>query len=29
MPDDVKALTPNGAERETRLADALSERYLA
>ena len=29
MPDDVKTLTPNGAERETRLADALSERYLA
>ena len=29
MPDDVKALTPSGAERETRLADALSERYLA
>jgi len=29
MPDDVKSLTPNGAERETRLADALSERYLA
>ena len=29
MPDDVKGLTPNGAERETRLADALSERYLA
>ena len=29
MPDDVKTLTPSGAERETRLADALSERYLA
>ncbi|MCA3270993.1 MAG: DNA topoisomerase IV subunit A [Roseomonas sp.] len=29
MPDDVKSLTPSGAERETRLADALSERYLA
>ena len=29
MPDDVKTLTPGGAERETRLADALSERYLA
>jgi topoisomerase-4 subunit A len=25
----VKSLTPSGAERETRLADALSERYLA
>ncbi|MBX9596851.1 MAG: DNA topoisomerase IV subunit A, partial [Roseomonas sp.] len=29
MPDDIKALPPNGNERETRLADALSERYLA
>jgi len=29
MPDDVKILPPGGAERETRLADALSERYLA
>ena len=29
MPDDVKTLPPGGAERETRLADALSERYLA
>jgi len=29
MPDDVKTLAPGGAERETRLADALSERYLA
>ncbi|MFM7304926.1 MAG: DNA topoisomerase IV subunit A, partial [Alphaproteobacteria bacterium] len=29
MPDDVKTLSPGGAERETRLADALSERYLA
>ncbi|MCZ8141522.1 MAG: DNA topoisomerase IV subunit A [Acetobacteraceae bacterium] len=29
MPDDVKTLAPSGAERETRLADALSERYLA
>ncbi|MCA3350484.1 MAG: DNA topoisomerase IV subunit A [Roseomonas sp.] len=29
MPDDVKTLSPAGAERETRLADALSERYLA
>ena len=29
MPDDVKNLSPGGAERETRLADALSERYLA
>ena len=29
MPDDVKNLSPAGAERETRLADALSERYLA
>ena len=29
MPDDLKTLAPSGAERETRLADALSERYLA
>jgi topoisomerase-4 subunit A len=29
MPDDMKTLSPGGAERETRLADALSERYLA
>jgi topoisomerase-4 subunit A len=29
MPDDVKTLPSGGAERETRLADALSERYLA
>ncbi|SFK58827.1 DNA topoisomerase IV subunit A [Falsiroseomonas stagni] len=29
MPDDIKSLPPNGNERETRLADALSERYLA
>ncbi len=29
MPDDIKALPPGGNERETRLADALSERYLA
>ncbi|MCA3364655.1 MAG: DNA topoisomerase IV subunit A [Roseomonas sp.] len=29
MLDDVKTLAPGGAERETRLADALSERYLA
>jgi len=29
MPDDLKTLAPSGAERETQLADALSERYLA
>ncbi|WP_203074283.1 DNA topoisomerase IV subunit A [Falsiroseomonas ponticola] len=29
MPDDIKAVPPGGNERETRLADALSERYLA
>ncbi len=29
MPDDIKDLPDGGATRETRLADALSERYLA
>ncbi len=29
MPDDIKDLPEGGATRETRLADALSERYLA
>ena len=29
MPDDVKDLPEGGATRETKLADALSERYLA
>src|SRR5512146_3294766 len=29
MPDDIKALPDGGASRETPLADALSERYLA
>ena len=29
MPDDVKILPEGGAARETKLADALSERYLA
>jgi topoisomerase-4 subunit A len=29
MPDDIKALPEGGASRETKLADALSERYLA
>jgi topoisomerase-4 subunit A len=29
MPDDIKTLPESGASRETKLADALSERYLA
>ncbi|MGG5808153.1 DNA topoisomerase IV subunit A [Falsiroseomonas sp. CW058] len=29
MPDDIKQLPEGGASRETKLADALSERYLA
>ncbi|MFM2151024.1 MAG: topoisomerase subunit, partial [Pseudomonadota bacterium] len=29
MPDDIKTLPEGGASRETKLADALSERYLA
>jgi topoisomerase-4 subunit A len=29
MPDDIKTLPDGGASRETKLADALSERYLA
>ncbi len=29
MPDDIKDLPEGGATRETKLADALSERYLA
>ena len=29
MPDDIKALPEGGASRDTKLADALSERYLA
>lgn len=29
MPDDIKDLPDGGNTRETRLADALSERYLA
>ncbi len=29
MPDDIKVLPEGGASRETKLADALSERYLA
>ena len=29
MPDDIATLPEGGASRETRLADALSERYLA
>ena len=29
MPDDIKTPPDGGASRETRLADALSERYLA
>jgi len=29
MPDDIKTLPEGGASRETPLADALSERYLA
>ena len=29
MPDDIKPLPEGGASRDTKLADALSERYLA
>jgi len=29
MPDDIKTFPDGGASRETKLADALSERYLA
>jgi len=29
MPDDIKTLPDGGASRDTPLADALSERYLA
>ena len=29
MPDDIKDIPEGGEMRETRLADALSERYLA
>ena len=29
MPDDIKTLADGGGMRDTKLADALSERYLA